>query len=582
MCNIKEVEKMYIEDFLRKIQEKTGKSSKWMGDGFSCCCPAHNDSRPSLSVSNASDGKILLKCYAGCGVEEICAALDLGVADLFPGPKEAPQRVWQDEYIFTNEDGVPLYKKVRVCPKKFFILSCDGKGHWERGFKSGKRVLYRLPEVIATREKGHLIFLVEGEKDADRLCAEGMTATTPIEGAGSNLRAEYAEQLKGADVVLLFDEDKAGYQRRDQWLKLLYGIALKVRVVKLPGIEYQEKGGDDVSDWLRKGHAVDELLKLVEKTAAFSFPESKKERLVALDLQEFLNKEIPERKMILSPIIPEQGLVMLYSKRGVGKTFLSLAIGYAVAAGIPLLRWQSMKSVPVLYVDGEMPASLMQERIAKLIEGAEVKLSDPSYFRLVTPDMQEEGIPDISTPEGQQLIESVIGDAKLVIFDNLSTLAPSVQENESDAWAPIQCWGLQLRKRGISVLFVHHAGKSGKQRGTSRREDILDTVVLLRYAEGYSPAEGAAFEVHIEKARGFFGDDAEPFLARLEVNDNGVLSWSETTFQEDFYDEVVKGTRSGKSLRILAKELEITKSKVEKIVKTAREHGDLPEVSIEN
>ena len=567
---------MYIDDFLRRVEEKAGKSPKRMGSSYSCCCPAHEDRNPSLSVSEASDGRILLKCHAGCSADEICAALDVSVSDLFSESREEYQRERQEEYIYADKNGTPLYKKVRVYPKKFFIQSFEGPGKWVKGLKSDKRVLYRLSELTDARDKGETIFVVEGEKDAERLRADKFVATTPIEGAGSGLRTEYGEQLKGADVVLLFDEDKAGHQRRDQWLKLLNGVAARVRVVKLPGLEYQEKGGEDVSDWLRKGHTIDELLKLVEKTAPYSG--ELKKGLIALNLQEFLSKEIPEREMILAPIIPEQGLAMLYSKRGVGKTFLSLAIGYAIAAGIPLMRWKCMKSVPVLYVDGEMPASLMQERITKLVGGTGVKLPDPSYFRLVTPDIQEEGIPDISTAEGQQLIESVIGDAKVVILDNLSTLAPSVQENESDAWAPVQCWVLQLRKRGIGVLLVHHAGKSGKQRGTSRREDILDTVILLKHAEGYSASEGAAFEVHIEKARGFFGKEAKAFLVTLDTLCDGNLSWSEAELKEEYYNEVVEGTQAGKTISSLANDLQITRYRVDKTIKEARERGDLPEV----
>lgn len=568
---------MYIDDFLIRVEEKAGKSPKRMGSGYSCCCPAHEDKNPSLSVSEASDGRILLKCHAGCSADEICAALDVRVSDLFPEPKEEYQRERQEEYIYTDEDGTPLYKKVRAYPKKFFVQSFEKPGQWVKGLKSERRVLYRLPELIAAREEGESIFVVEGEKDAERLRACKLVATTPIEGAGSGLRAEYGKQLKGADVVLLFDEDKAGHQRRDQWLKLLNGVAARVRVVKLPGIEYQEKSGEDVSDWLRKGHSVDELLKLVEKTAPYSG--EPKKGLVVLNLQEFLSQEIPEREMILAPIIPEQGLAMLYSKRGVGKTFLSLAIGYAVASGTQLMRWKCMRSVPVLYVDGEMPASMMQERLTNLVVGAQLEMPDPSYFRIITPDLQEGGIPDISTLEGQQLIESVIGEAKLVILDNLSTLAPSYQENESDAWAPIQGWGLQLRRRGISLLLVHHAGKSGSQRGTSRREDVLDTVIKLKHAEGYSASEGAAFEVHIEKARGFFGDDAEPFVATLITNQIGALEWSETDFKDDDYDEVVEEIRAGASFRNVAKKLEITKSRVEGIVKKARSRGDLAEAS---
>jgi hypothetical protein len=47
-------------------------------------CPAHSDGSPSLSIREAEDGRILLHCFAGCTVDEICNALDLTVADLFP------------------------------------------------------------------------------------------------------------------------------------------------------------------------------------------------------------------------------------------------------------------------------------------------------------------------------------------------------------------------------------------------------------------------------------------------------------------------------------------------------------------
>ena len=96
-------------------------------------------------------------------------------------------------------------------------------------------------------------------------------------------------------------------------------------MVKLPGLEYRENSGADISDWLRDGHTTDELLELARQTADFDFShqESSKE-LRALNIQEFLSAEIPERKMILAPIIPTQGLSLLYSKRGIGKTFYRL------------------------------------------------------------------------------------------------------------------------------------------------------------------------------------------------------------------------------------------------------------------
>ena len=109
------------------------------------------------------------------------------------------------------------------------------------------------------------------------------------------------------------------------------------------------------------------------------------------------------------------------------------------------------------------------------------------------------GLPDLASDEGQAAIEAALGDAKLVVLDNLSSLVRSGRENEADTWQPVQDFLLRLRRKGVSVLLIHHAGKGGQQRGTSRREDVLDTVISLRRPADYQPSEGARFEVHIEK-----------------------------------------------------------------------------------
>ena len=75
---------------------------------------------------------------------------------------------------------------------------------------------------------------------------------------------------------------------------------------------------------------------------------------------------------------------------------------------------------------------------------------------------------------------------------------------------------------------MHHAGKAGQQRGTSRREDILDTVIALRRPEEYEASEGARFHWHFEKARGFQGDDASPFEATLHLDDKAGARWQIT------------------------------------------------------
>ena len=49
----------------------------------------------------------------------------------------------------------------------------------------------------------------------------------------------------------------------------------------------------------------------------------------------------------------------------------------------------------------------------------------------------------------------------------------------------MQAWLLRLRRQGVAVLLVHHAGRSGNPRGTSKREDVLDTVIQLKHPEDY-------------------------------------------------------------------------------------------------
>jgi putative DNA primase/helicase len=95
-----------------------------------------------------------------------------------------------------------------------------------------------------------------------------------------------------------------------------------------------------------------------------------------------------------------------------------------------------------------------------------------------------------------------LAGVELLILDNLSTLTTIIRDNDADSWNPIQEWLLRLRRGGISVLIIHHAGKDGAQRGTSRREDILDTSISLRRPADYAGVEGARFEIHIEKGRG--------------------------------------------------------------------------------
>lgn len=185
---------------------------------------------------------------------------------------------------------------------------------------------------------------------------------------------------------------------------------------------------------------------------------------------------------------------MIYAKRGVGKTFASLEVAFAVASSGSMFngRWKAQNPRKVLFVDGEMPVITIKERLATIISNADIKEFNPEYLQILTPDLQEQEMPDIATAEGQNAVNEFIEEGTaLVIIDNLSTLARTGRGNESESWIPVQEWILSLRRRSIAVLIIHHAGKSGEQRGNSKKEDILDTVIKLERPSDYKSEEGA-------------------------------------------------------------------------------------------
>jgi len=198
---------------------------------------------------------------------------------------------------------------------------------------------------------------------------------------------------------------------------------------------------------------------------------------VITSMQDLLSRHLPPRRFLLDPLLPEQSIILVAAAAGTGKTFFAMEIAYAVATGDKFLDWAAPEPAGVLYVDGELPLNLLQERIRLLHQ---VHKHLPNNFNLLARDEQEKGIPCLSTPEGQEFIEQALQpDTKLIVLDNISTLVRSGLENESRSWQPIQDWTLEMRLRGYSILLIHHTGKSGDQRGTSSRIDTPDGAIKL-------------------------------------------------------------------------------------------------------
>ena len=295
--------------------------------------------------------------------------------------------------------------------------------------------------------------------------------------------------------------------------------------------------------------------------------------IVSYGAREFMQMDLPERKELLHPWLPEQGLAMIHAPRGIGKTFFGLSCAYAIGTGGEFLRFKAPEAKPVLYIDGEMSAAVMQERMLQLMltNGAEVLMD------IITPDLQPKDQRSINLSDQvyQDVLWPYVEKASLVIVDNISTLVKGGKENEAESWLAVQEWALKLRASGRSVLFIHHSGKDGKQRGTSRREDVLDTVIALKQPGTYDPQQGAVFEVHFEKSRGFAGDDAKPFEAKLVTDERRGLVWTQRSIEASTYDRVCRLANEGLSNKEIADELGIHKSNVSRHVKRGKREGDI-------
>ena len=189
-----------------------------------------------------------------------------------------------------------------------------------------------------------------------------------------------------------------------------------------------------------------------------------------------------------------------------------------------------------------------------------------------TPDRQVDGtrIPNLADLAGQRILEDLIDreDPALVVLDNLSTLCRGGEENSAESWQAIQDWLVLQRSRRRCNLLVHHSGKNGDQRGTSKREDVLDISIRMCRPTDYHPEQGARFEIHFEKSRDPFGDAVAPFEAWLQNQ-----AWSLKTLTAAVEEKMIRLAREGYSTREIGKEVGKHFSSVSRFLKKAEREG---------
>jgi len=181
-------------------------------------------------------------------------------------------------YDYRDESGALLFQVVRFDPKDFRQRVPTGDGGWSGSTAGVRRVPYHMPDLRAA-DASKPVYVVEGEKDADRLRAAGLVATCNAGGAGK-WRDEYGEVLRGRSVVILPDNDGPGRDHASKVAASLRGKAASIKIVELPDLP--AKG--DVSDWLAAGGTIEALNALAANAPDWARPASDVASGHAIDL----------------------------------------------------------------------------------------------------------------------------------------------------------------------------------------------------------------------------------------------------------------------------------------------------------
>lgn len=293
---------MSIDEFLGKLE---GVTSDGKG-GWMVCCPAHDDHNPSMHVNVGADGRILVKCYAGCKTEDIVAALGLKVRDLMPekagrrGKGKAKAKAAKEpaavtpeaivkplaeyrkkrpskfvcNYNYQDESGATIFRVQRRVytdakgGKTFIQQHPNDKGGWDYGVTSAgvERVPFRLPRILAAGAEGKNVIVVEGEKDVIAIEKNlGVVATCNPGGAGK-WEPGWGKYFKGVKGVLIVADNDAlekvdektgetklfavGQRHANRVERLLRedGFQGQIKKLVLPDVEGEKV--KDFSDWV--------------------------------------------------------------------------------------------------------------------------------------------------------------------------------------------------------------------------------------------------------------------------------------------------------------------------------------------
>lgn len=441
--------------------------------GIRAQCPAHDDQTPSLGVTH-KDGKALVYCQTGCDTTDVLAAIGLTMADLFdkpPDTKTAPKLgTITATYDYEDDDGVLVYQKVRFEPKTFRVRRPDGRGGWIWGIGDAPRILYRLREVRAAIREGKTIWVVEGEKDVERLRSLGLVATCNFDGASedgkrSKWRKEYSEVLIGAHIIIIADNDAGGFAHARSIAKSTAGKAASIQLMR--GLVDRERA--DISDHLDAGYSLDDIIPLEpEKTVNGHRPgpvtiaenggENEDDGPVRhIHLVPAAEVEMRRIKWLWDNRILLGGLTLLAGREGLGKSTIAVELTAQITRG-ELPGEMYGKPSTVIYINSE---DARDYTIVPRLVAANADLSRVMFADAITPD-------DVTTSvvlplDTDRLAETITeSGAVMVVLDAATSAIDNRLDGDKDRHMrqALEAIARKVGERtGCAVLGIVHFGK---------------------------------------------------------------------------------------------------------------------------
>jgi len=297
---------------------------------------------------------------------------------------------------------------------------------------------------------------------------------------------------------------------------------------------------------------------------------------VVVGFESLLKRECAPVEYAIEPLLGSRGTGEIFSWRGEGKSYITTQMAVDMAKGNPVMfgghrgaggHWPISRPYRVLYVYGEMNDSEIKDRAINLAKMCGPRRPTDEQLGTMCKDFQKDWRPKISTPRDRKFIEDRIFSYGYegLILDNISTLWPSAQDKQSDRSAELSEWYTDLNQRGIWVIFLHHAGKSGEQRGDSEKEDMLDFVIKLRKPQSKQSGEQLRVELHVDKHR-HKATNARmlmPFEIQLAKNQNtGDDEWLTRPAQRAQMEAAFEMFKDGMPAMIAAAEVGVSKATI--------------------